>query len=253
MTENFTLLTLNLRHDADRWLERRPLIADVLAEHSADVIAFQEVALRIQQAHLIAADIESRLGKRTYEVHVQSKWGDQAWEGIAFLTKLPVVEVGAIDLPEGHRVAQRVRVLKDGVPVDVVNTHLHHLPEDDESIRAPQAQAILDWIAQLSGDGQARRWLITGDFNAQPHTETIQQIAGRYKSAYATLHGADPVTFPTPLVREGYPPFAIDYIFYDPQYVEAVGAGLVGTQPDPRDANLYPSDHFGITAEFLLR
>ncbi len=36
--------------------------------------------------------------------------------------------------------------LRDGTDVTVANTHLHHLPLDDETVREPQARAILDWL-----------------------------------------------------------------------------------------------------------
>lgn len=256
MTETFKLLTLNLRHDADRWTERRPLIARVLAHHAADVVAFQEVALRVQQADLLAADVAALPDAPTYTVHVQSKWGDQPWEGIALLSKHPVTEVDAIDLPEGGRVAQRIRVVKAGFAVDVVNTHLHHRPETDETIRLPQMQALRAWVARLSADGQDRRWLIAGDFNAQPASATVQHMVGQYPSAYAVLHGADPLTFPTALATgtaATTPEIAIDYIFFDPARLDVTSAELVGAQPAPGDDRLYPSDHLGIVAAFTPR
>ncbi len=99
MSHTFKLLTLNLRHDADRWPERRPLLAAALAAHAADVIAFQEVALPIRQADLIAADLAA-LGQPAYTVHIASKWGaESSREGIALLSRLPVVEVDTSSCP----------------------------------------------------------------------------------------------------------------------------------------------------------
>ncbi len=248
MSHIFKLLTLNLRHDADRWLERRALVAAALAAHAADVIAFQEVALPVRQADLIAADLMA-LGQPTYTVHVASKWGEESSrEGIALLSRLPVVEVDTLNLPVGGRVAQRLRVLKHDLPFDVVNTHLHHEPEDDESLREPQMRTIVDWLTASAAPD--RNWLITGDFNAQPLSSTVQLLSGRFRSAYSTLHGAEPLTFPTPLVDYDYPPVAIDYIFFDPTRLTPVSATIVGAQPAAHDPRLYPSDHFGLTAAF---
>lgn len=48
------ILTLNLRHNQDRWEDRLPLIIDALHTEQADVVSVQEVWLGFQQAHLIA-------------------------------------------------------------------------------------------------------------------------------------------------------------------------------------------------------
>lgn len=257
MVQTMKIVTFNLRHDADRWTERRSLIVQALSEQNADLIAFQEVAIPIRQAHEIAHDLNAAIGGQPYAVHVQPKGGDERlYEGIAILTKLPAVEVDAIDLPGGNRVAQRIRVIWDGKPLNLINTHLHHLPEEDESIRAPQMRAILAWIAALAKTHREDRWVIVGDLNAQPHSETIQHAVKVLRSAYLTVHGSEPFTFPTPLVTnsgELYPPMAIDYVFFDPAFLNVISAELVGTMPAKNDPTLYPSDHFGIAAELTLK
>ncbi len=245
------ILTFNLRHDADRWAERYPLVVQALREQDADIIGFQEAAISIRQAHLIADALHTETGTPPYGVYVQPKWGENSHEGIALLTRLPVVEVDAIDLPEGGRVAQRLCVIDQGRPLNIVNTHLHHLPEDDEYVRLPQMQAILAWLAALTDTHPNEPWVCVGDFNAQPHSATIQAAAKTFTSAYRAIHGADPLTFPTPLVKDSgsYPRIAIDYVFVDPAALTVVNAALIGTSPAAHDPSLYPSDHFGIAAE----
>ncbi|MFN8527993.1 MAG: endonuclease/exonuclease/phosphatase family protein [Anaerolineae bacterium] len=245
------IVTLNLRHDADRWSERYPLVVKALARQNADVIAFQEVAIPIRQAHMIAAELN---GEQPYAVHVQPKWGNQGHEGIAVLTRLAATVVEGLNLPHGSRVAQRVRVIIDGQAVNIINTHLHHEPENDESIRAPQARAILQWINRCAEQADNQRWVLLGDFNAQPHSETIQHIAESFQSAYAMCHSMEPLTFPTPLVAdETYPPMAIDYIFFNPSGFEVLNAHMIGTKAADHDPTLYPSDHFGLAAELRLK
>src|SRR4051812_42749203 len=116
------LVTFNLRHDADRWSERFPLVVDELYRLQPDVVGLQEVSLPIKQAHLIA-DALKRQGI-AYEVLAEPKWGSDQEEGIAFLTRLEVLEHERLDLPEGNRVAQRIRVRQEGRVYDLVNTHL---------------------------------------------------------------------------------------------------------------------------------
>ena len=164
------VLTLNLRQDLDRWPERLPLVVHAVAEADADVVAFQEVALSISQDRLLA-DALRELGP-AYAVHTAPKWGDQDPEGVSLLTRLPARDHQVLALPgDGGRVAQRVVVrLPGGTVVTVVNTHLHHLPLDDESVRRPQAEALLAW---LEDDGLLERCVLLGDLNSAPASATL--------------------------------------------------------------------------------
>lgn len=248
------IITFNLRHDADRWPERRPLIVAELLRERADLVGLQEVALPIRQAHLIAEDVNRHLGAPLYQVYVKEKWGTDPGEGIAILSRLPLLDYEALDLPQGERVAQRVRVEHGGAAVDFVNTHLHHRPHFDESIRLPQARAILDWIERAATQADTRRWLAVGDFNATPDSATIQAMTQRLRSAHAAAHGAEPErTFPTPLSDVRDWAAVIDYIFFDPQRFGVTDARVVFTQGAAHDSTLYPSDHYGLCAEFTLR
>ena len=146
------VLTLNLRLDLDRWPERLPLVVGLIASARADVVALQEVALTIGQDRLLAEALRE-LGP-AYVVHTAQKWGDQERaEGVSLLTRLPARDHEVLRLPgDGGRVAQRVALrLRDGQDVTVANTHLHHLPLEDESVREPQARAILDWLGDPEG------------------------------------------------------------------------------------------------------
>ena len=239
------IATLNLRHNNDRWDERFPLVVDALHGTDADVIGLQEVWLPIQQAHLIAHDLNQRTPNRPYSVHVEPKWGDNPVESIGILSRLPVLDSARLDLPIEPRVAQRITVEIDGQSAHIANTHLHHRPRD-ESVRLPQMRAALDWMFAHS----AGRWLLMGDMNAIPESATIQAATERLKSAHFELHHAEPITFPTPLVTlENYPPVCIDYIFYDANTIDVKSVHVFANQCHADDATLYPSDHYGLVAE----
>jgi endonuclease/exonuclease/phosphatase family metal-dependent hydrolase len=247
------LLTLNLRHNEDRWSERSELILEELMRERPDVIAFQEVALHINQAHFIADKLSANSPKGPYHVLLECKGGPQPEEGIAFLTRMKVVEHARIELSEGDRVAHFIRVEEDGEAYDIVNTHLHHLPKDDESIRLKQIRVLLDWMFQRAN--QKRRWLLVGDLNAKPHSSTVNEVKKRLKSAFLSVHGVEPdFTFPTPLVSgtgEWYQPRTLDYIFFDPSAFRIEEAYLAFTRPHPQDERLFPSDHYGLAAKLF--
>lgn len=244
------IVTFNLRHDKDRWEERRPLVVAELIRLDAGVIAFQEVAMLIGQAHYLAA----RLGEATghaYEVLADAKPEPESQEGLAILTRLDVLDHERRELPGGHRIAQRATVSDGGAPVTIVNTHLHHRPIGSERTRLKQARYLLNWFD--SWPAGATGLVLLGDMNATPDSDTVGLIGQRFASAHATIHGREPEgTFPTPLVRLPWPSRTLDYIFYSPQRFSVTDARLAFMQPSPEDDTLYPSDHYGVLAELEL-
>jgi endonuclease/exonuclease/phosphatase family metal-dependent hydrolase len=241
------LLTLNIYHDRNRWDDRFPLIVDVLRAEQPDVIALQEVHLHLRQADRIAEQLNAAAPDHPYSVHVAPKWGDSVWEGVAILSRLPVQDSERLELPIVERVALRVRVPFGGNDrhLNIVCTHLHHWPVDDEEARLPQMRALLDWMFARA-DGP---WLLAGDLNAKPESSTIQLASERLHSAYHALHGEHPVTWPTPLVADDWPGVAvtIDYVFCSPQTLTVIDARRIADQPHPADPALYPSDHYGLS------
>ena len=241
------IATLNLRHNQDRWDERYPLVVDCLHRSQADVIGMQEVYIPIRQAHLIADSLNAMTSDQPYNVWMEPKWGTEAEiEGIAILSRLPVLEHERLELPEGERVAQRVVVEVDGVRVNIANTHLHHRPMEDESIRLPQMRALLDWMFSRA----LNRWLLTGDMNALPESSTIAAANERLQSAYFSLHGEHPITFPAPLAYATRGDFraCIDHIFFD-SALRVTSARIIGDETPPDDPTLSASDHLGLAAE----
>ena len=73
-------------------------------------------------------------------------------------------------------------------------------------------------------------------------------------SAYFSVHGEHPITFPTPLVADQRPGVAIciDYIYFDPATLRVTDAHVIANQSSSDDSTLYPSDHFGLAAKVEL-
>jgi endonuclease/exonuclease/phosphatase family metal-dependent hydrolase len=214
------------------------------------VVGLQEVWLPIRQADMIADALNAQMPNRPYSVWIEPKWGSESAEGVAILSRLPVLEHERLELPEGERVAQRIAVEVEARRVNIANTHLHHRPMEDESIRLPQMRALLDWM--FSRDSQ--HWILTGDMNALPDSTTIATANERLRSAYFDRHGDHPVTFPTPLVaapRLGVA-ICIDHIFYDPATLRVTDARVIAQETHPDDPTLCPSDHFGLAADIVL-
>lgn len=238
--------TLNLRSNANRWNERFPFVIDTLLRVNADVIALQEIRIKIEQ-HNIIADALSQKSGQEYQAFLCEDWYDPHILANAFLTRIPVIEHERIELPEGFRTAQRILIEVNGQNVNVVNTHLHHKPYKDESIRLEQMGYILNWM-----DARGRPFMLMGDMNARPDSETVKLAKNGLQSAYEVIHGSEPdATFPTPLrAEENMTSRTIDYIFCEAQF-KVKDCQLIGTRPASNDEMLYCSDHFGLMAEII--
>lgn len=238
------IATLNVRNTADRWRARRQLVVAQLAELRPDVIGLQELRRWPNQASWITKRLnESLRAGPPYQYHSTGKtglWG--LWEGIAVLTRLPIVERGSLDLRGEHRAANWVRVrLVNGAILEVHNTHLS---SGDQALRDRQARLLLDHIATR---GEVPK-LLVGDLNAGPASSTLRLLGEQLRSAYALLHENEPArTWPTllrPCVATGS---VIDYVLVD-DHVEVVDAWLTFDRAASADPGLFPSDHFGIAA-----
>lgn len=243
---------MNIRHDADRWPERRPLLSQGLRRLAPDVIALQEVALGIDQAALLQSDLNGEMDAAPYAAFVEPKTGAAPTEGIGCLTRLPVARSTRLELPGGWRIAQALDFRQDGVSFCVVNTHLHHEPADSEEIRAKQSAAIMEYLEAEAARDPDKHWILAGDFNATPETETVQRVLTRLVSAYPIIHGAEPkYTYPTPLAAEDYADptsyHCIDYLFVSPS-IHVHDIQMIFDEPGPDDPALFPSDHFGLLA-----
>ncbi len=211
--------TLNLRHNQDRWPERRPLVVGELAQERPHLVGLQEVWLPGSQGAVVTDLLNEACAaagyRERYTLRQQPKVGLQGlWEGIAILSRLPIEDYGWLDLGGGERVAQRLRVaLPAGSYVDFYNAHLHH--RRAEQLRLRQARRLLAWMAEQTADGYP---ILVGDMNAVPGSPPIEALQGALRSAYEAVHGREPdYTDPTPLVRkEGIQRKVIDYILVSP-------------------------------------
>jgi endonuclease/exonuclease/phosphatase family metal-dependent hydrolase len=241
-------ITFNLRHNADRWEERFPMMVDLLLEQSPDVIAMQEVWLPIFQAGLIADALNARQPDSPYSVLTCPKWGEEANEGVGLLTRLPVMIYEHINLPVEPRIAQYARLRFGQSFVDVVNTHLHHVPWEDESIRLPQMQHLLNWMSARAAQRGDHHWILAGDLNSVPERETIQLALRQFQSAIPLgTH-----TFPTALAvaRPADLSLHIDHVFYDDRFLRPLDWRVIGADAHADDALLCASDHCGLTVTF---
>lgn len=249
--ETLRVGTLNLRNTSDRWRQRWPLMRDQLIGLQPDVLGLQELRRPSLQPSMIVRGLNRARDPRSssFRLYPVYKTGlRQFWEGIAILTRAPVVSRDWLDLGSGNRVAQRVTVRVLGErELDVYNTHLDHAAGNDD-VRLTQAERLLAWISGRDG----RAAVLVGDFNSQPDDPAIAAIGARFTSAYAATHGTEPqLTVPTVLSRTwGKEEKVLDYIFVN-DHVQVHDAWITFDDVD-EDRRLAASDHFGIAATISL-
>ncbi len=212
------------------------------------MVGLQELRRWPSQAGWITTRLNRSLrGEAPVRCHATGKagaWG--LWEGIAVLSRLPILERGSLDLGGEHRVANWVRVrLGDAGVLEAYNTHLS---ARDEALRNRQAGLILDHLA-TRGDLPT---VLVGDLNAGPSSPALRLLGDRFRSAHAMVHGEEPArTWPARL-RPGVGRAAvIDYVLVD-RHVQVVDAWVTADRADPSDPTLFASDHFGVAATIRI-
>lgn len=249
----FTALTLNLHNVRDRWLKRRHLIVAGLLDQQPDLIALQEVNFASNQGAWLNNQLNARLGRRTYHLAQQKRKGPLSGflDGVAILSKFPIILAEGLDLGYDGRVALLINVeLPNGHTVDFVSVRLttgQGLPD----IRYEQVMRLTGW---LRVEGRSEQQIVAGDFNDGPTSEAVRRMKQSMHSVFQLVHGRDPLaTFPTALARRQNDwTGCLDYIFVSGHW-RVEKAELFGRRHHPDDDTLYMSDHVGLLAGVTMR
>lgn len=179
--------------------ERLRLAGKQLRELHPDVIGMQEVRPLDGRSGRTTADVlAEELGlHRVYEVAL--RWNDGDFfaghpggeEGLAILSRHPVLEHRATPLPEARKTEARIllsaRIDAPSGPVWCHTTHLHYRL-DDGIAREKQVVAIDDVLRGIGGDTPQ---LLCGDFNATPDHDEIRFLRGLHTLAGRRTHYQD--------------------------------------------------------------
>ncbi len=240
--------TFNMHLTLDRWIQRRSLVVAQLLDVSPDVIALQEVAIPIRQARWLMRQLNARAeeGQKPYRIVNRRRPFPYFAEGLAILSRLPILSSDGISLGFG-RTALRANIeLPTGETVDLINVHLFSL-ETGQQAREEQIMRLMGW---LDSNSPIQRRVITGCFKAEPDDLSIVKLKGMfgYRSAFELVNRHELLaTFPTVLnsnnMRSGV---CHDYVFVSPAVKHVISADVCCHKPSERDMTLYPSDHVGL-------
>ncbi|MCC6746474.1 MAG: endonuclease/exonuclease/phosphatase family protein [Deltaproteobacteria bacterium] len=263
------VLTLNLWQEQGPWAERLDLVAERLPSLDADVICLQEVRHVPGRVPNQAETLAAKLGYACAFEPAQP-WGGGD-EGLAILSRHPIVERRCCDLP---RPPHRERRICLGAAIAcpealtwVFTTHLTFRLEDG-AIREQQVRAV-DTFVRSRGDAAQTVAVLAGDFNATPEADEMRYLRGLtsiegertyYQDAFALCNpGVEKATWAkeNPYTAQlGWlaPGRRLDYVFVTPE--RANGAGrILGSQvvldaPDAR--GVWCSDHYGVLADLQV-
>ena len=262
------VLTLNLMARQGEWVDRRPVLVEGLRAVAPDLVAFQEsvVASGYDQ-------VMELLGPEFHVAHHTTR--DPDGMGISIASRWSFGPVRQLDLDVTPRargfpvgtIAAEVLAPEPVGPLLFVN----HFPSWQlafEHERELQAVAAAGFVEQLLGSRKLPV-VLAGDLDADPRAGSIRFWTGRqalagvsvcYRDAWERLHGDEPgetFTPRNPLVMEVVPdwPFRrIDYIFarcsIGSPRLDIERCEIVLDEPV---AGVWPSDHFGLTADMVVR
>ncbi len=249
------VLTFNLLHDPASWSERATLVEAELLRFAPDIALLQEVAWPQEQATALAGALGRRTG-HSYAVRLAAVvvpdrlYPGRLWqEGLAILSRFPILTAEEPDIAGEVHVCQRVRLDVASIPLDVYNLHLDPFSPEDHRAQLAALLALVEEHSDTSGV------VLGGDLNATPESDAVALLTTRFHSAHTRVHGCEPDhTTPTPFgvrqrQRAGRSVIfqTLDYLFVS-SHICVTSAELAFTRPAEHDPTLYPSDHYGIIA-----
>jgi endonuclease/exonuclease/phosphatase family metal-dependent hydrolase len=277
MPASLRMCTINFWGTEPPLDERLRLAEKQLRELGPDVVGMQEVRPLDGRAGRTTADVLAEaLGMhRVYEVTLRWQDGDffpghaGGEEGLAILSRHPILEHRATPLPEARKTEARIllsaRVQTPAGPVWCHTTHLHYRL-DDGIAREQQVVAIDDVLRATATDAPQ---LLCGDFNATPDHDEIRflrglhTLAGRrthYQDAFLRVHPDDRgITWSsenehTRPLRSLDIDRRIDYVFVTTRKKDGRGtvldAGVALTERGA--AGVCASDHYAVWADVQI-
>lgn len=261
-TVRVKVLTMNLRNDSDEYKRRFELIADEIVRLDPDVIGLQEVEIGAGAGDRLN-DLIAKRGHAKYRLYQKRKPGIRGFftgEGVAVMSRWPIVEKHHEDLPE-MRVSVLARIQHpSGGYIDMTNTHLHHKGgAEADAIRLEEARQTVDLVDRNDDCWPA---FLTGDMNTGETSAALKQlVSAGFVDSFRRVHRGETneIGATSPIVlREGAfaqsPRRRIDFVY---------GRSAGGRSVTPVDAvvgfrnhdakGFYPSDHLGVMTTFDVR
>lgn len=222
-----------------------------------DIIGLQEINESLDGDDNQCTEIADALSAyynlpyRCYQQFTHLSWDNQYRESIGIVTKHPVIDSGFHQLATGV-FPRKVVWNYIETPLGKVNFFNTHLSFNSSAVRLQQAGQIMEYTQDVIGEYPASATFLTGDFNDQPNTPTIQLLTNTesdttFFDSYAIANPGSPgYTVPS-----NDPNKRIDYVFLSNISSLATDTSIV--IPDSVIIlDLYSSDHLGVMSTFTV-
>jgi len=251
------LLDLNIWNFNDPWPTRRDLIVELIRETGADLVALQEIQYLswLEDASHQAAQIHVCLPDFEMIWHPAHYYLDEQWEGLAILSRYPIVDQRFRQLT--RRSQPPTRPWMRGVLGALVRSPDGPFWLFDTHRSGNRTYATLEVFSFVLETAAGKPFALTGDFNVTPDSDDIRFLTGRIEieGLRGNLIDAWNVTHPgesgeTVQSWEIKPGRRIDYVLVTPG-VGVRDMYLTGDRPNAE--GVYPTDHLGLLADLDIQ
>ena len=237
--------TFNILNTYMNYEARRPYIVNTINVMNRDILGIQEVnvkgntELQILETYQIEyAILPEPLIKPLTDFRI---------DGNALLIKhdIKILEKYSLLYESKQRIAQFLKLSKNGLVFVVANTHLDHLTDE---ARLKQVKELIDFSQQF----REFPMICTGDYNFIPGSQPYLLMIQEFRSAYAEINGKEAEkTFPTDL--EGVSSnecqsMALDYIWIR----GPISVNIAEVFSNCGEGTIWASDHFPVIAELEI-
>jgi len=263
--------TYNIRNTTDLYSIRKNMLRDVVKKMNADVFGLQEVSfVEYNQINDLFTE-ENRNDYSQYKAKTQLDYAranehkdpNFKIDGNAICVKSVIERNSEVFHNVLHlspvRNAQMLGFNYNGLKINLVNVHLHHLT-DEEGIRVHQMYYVLKWIQENTGTDSLT--IVVGDYNAVPNSDTYNLMTKfGYISAHADKFGREPEkTFHNkmdcPDTKDDDPDDTFDYVFFlnssKKFAVKVNNVEIYGTEESTERKLIFASDHYALVSEFII-
>ena len=189
--------TFNIANTSIHYRERRKYILKTTKDMDCDIIGLQEINYtgntelqELTEYNLCLVDLFEPLYLPIPEFKIDGN-------GVLIRKNIKVLENHRLVFTDHLRVAQFLKLEKDGIKFVFINTHLDYLLEE---IKETEINEIKDFFKQFEGLPA----FCTGDFNFVPGSSSYNSMSAEFRSLHLEVNGKEPdLTYPTMLEDTG--------------------------------------------------
>lgn len=234
---DINVATFNILNTSCRYEERKEVLKKVIDGLKCEIVCLQEVNFERNSEVFDLENFEFVGGLLPLPMLTKEPEFRIDGNGMLVNKSIEVLKRFCFVYESNKRIAQFVKLRKEGFEFIVANTHLDHL---SEAVRRSQTEELLGFCKDFS----EFPLICTGDFNYNSDSEIYKLMSRNFASAHYSVHKKEPIlTFPTGLIGNYHDPD--EYGCFD--YIWTTGkAKSCRMVTECGQGNIWASDHYPI-------